>query len=665
MYQHRVEGDAVRLLAGGEDHARHPEEDDVVAGDEHVRGVEIVEVRRLIRPAERGEGPEGAGKPGVQHVRVLRDVLRVAALALRGVLLRDGDVPAVVAVPGGDAVAPPELAGDAPVADVVHPVQIGLGEAVGDEFDFPVLHHADGLLGQRLHLDEPLVGVERLHVVVAAVAGAHAVGVVLHLYKVATGLKVGHDGLAGLVAVHAVVLAAVYHAAVLVQHEDELQAVALGDLEVVGVVARRHLHAAGAEVHLDVFIRHDGYLAPHEREYAGLADYVLIALVGRVDGYAGVAQHGLRAGGGDYQVAAAVAEGIADVPEMARLIDVLHLRVAQRGGALGAPVDDLLALVDELFLIEVDEGLAHGLGAGVVHREALALPVAGAAERFQLLDDAVAELVLPGPDFVQEALAAQVEAGLALVAQLFLNLYLRGDAGVVIAGQPEGAVAVHALVAYQDVLYRLVEGMAQVELPRDVRGGMTMVNGFFAGVALGVEIAAVEPHVVDLLLDLAGVVHFRKLFHFSSSIFIPAARKKAPRGRSSGRSDARYHLNSTRCARDARCPVTGAPVRPICTGHARRSARRLGADLRRRFRGACTRPLPLLHPQRAYSCTLDRVFQSLYPVHKDKSTSFAHGQEECCEEHGAYGNELETDSPSRKPRQPSPRKNSRMKRRTP
>ena len=43
-----------------------------------------------------------------------------------GRLAGDGDGVAGGAVPGGDAVAPPELAGDAPVVDVGHPLHVGL-----------------------------------------------------------------------------------------------------------------------------------------------------------------------------------------------------------------------------------------------------------------------------------------------------------------------------------------------------------------------------------------------------------------------------------------------------------------------------------------------------------------------------------------------------------
>ena len=115
----------------------------------------------------------------------------------------------------------------------------------------PVLHDADGLLGKRLHLHEPLGGDEGLDVVVAAVAGADVVGVRLDLDEVALLLKVLHDGLAALVAVHAVVLAAVFvDGAVVGDNADDLQVVAQADLEVVRVVGGGHLDRARAEADL-------------------------------------------------------------------------------------------------------------------------------------------------------------------------------------------------------------------------------------------------------------------------------------------------------------------------------------------------------------------------------------------------------------------------------
>ena len=56
-----VERLAPGLLQAGEDHTRHPEEDDVIARHKHIRREEVFIILRLgVRPAQRGERPEGA-----------------------------------------------------------------------------------------------------------------------------------------------------------------------------------------------------------------------------------------------------------------------------------------------------------------------------------------------------------------------------------------------------------------------------------------------------------------------------------------------------------------------------------------------------------------------------------------------------------------------------
>ena len=159
---------------------------------------------------------------------------------------------------------------------------------------------------------------------------------------------------------------------VLVEHEDLLEVVALTHLEVVRVVARRNLDAAGAELHVNVLVTEDRDLAVHDREDAGLADQVLVALVVRVDGHAGIAHEGLRTGGRNDQIARAVRQRIADVPQLARLGFVLNLSIGQGGRAVRAPVDDAVALIDKTLVVQVYEYLADSLGAALVHGEALA-----------------------------------------------------------------------------------------------------------------------------------------------------------------------------------------------------------------------------------------------------------------------------------------------------
>ena len=134
----------------------------------------------------------------------------------------------------------------------------------------------------------------------------------------------------------------------------------------------------------------------------------------------------------------------------------------------GAPVDDVRAAVDEALMVEADEGFAHGEGAGLVHGEVLAAPVDGDAEALHLLEDGSAVVTPPLPDALDEGLAAQLLARAAFLGELALDHHLRGDAGVVGAGNPEGAAAAHAAPAGEDVHLRLVEHVAHVQAARDV-----------------------------------------------------------------------------------------------------------------------------------------------------------------------------------------------------
>ena len=78
------------------------------------------------------------------------------AAAIRSVL-SDGDVAAVLAVVGRDPVTPPELTGNAPVLDVLHPMEVNLLKALGYELSLALAYSLDSGLCERLHAYEPLL----------------------------------------------------------------------------------------------------------------------------------------------------------------------------------------------------------------------------------------------------------------------------------------------------------------------------------------------------------------------------------------------------------------------------------------------------------------------------------------------------------------------------
>ena len=243
----------------------------------------------------------------------------------------------------------------------------------------------------------------------------------------------------------------------------------LPDLEIVRVVRRRHLHHARAERRVHEIVGDDRDLTFGEGEEGLPADQVLVPLVLRVHRYGGIAQHRLRTRGGDDEELLGgrglplVQDRVLDVPELAVLFAVVHLVVGDRRVVLRAPVDDVLAAVDQSILVQADEHFAHGSREALVHREALAFPVAGGAEGAELLDDHAAVLLPPFPHPLDELLAAEVVTGLSLLIEGAFDDVLRGDAGMVGAGDPAGFVAGHPLEADEGILQGIVQDVPHVQ----------------------------------------------------------------------------------------------------------------------------------------------------------------------------------------------------------
>ena len=145
-----------RHLDAQHDHAGDPEEENIEAGVEQRGGVERLEILGLAGPAHRREGPESRAEPGVEDIGVLCDVTSGALRARIGIFSGHRHFAAVPAVPGRNAVAPPKLTRDAPIADVVHPLKIVSPPLLGDDLDASALNRFDRLFCQRLRGNEPL-----------------------------------------------------------------------------------------------------------------------------------------------------------------------------------------------------------------------------------------------------------------------------------------------------------------------------------------------------------------------------------------------------------------------------------------------------------------------------------------------------------------------------
>ena len=284
--------------------------------------------------------------------------------------------------------------------------------------------------------------------------------------------------------------------------------VPLADLEVERVVRRGDLHRPRAEVGIHGVVRHHGNLPAHHRQQHLAADQVPVPLVLRMHRDGRVAQHRLGAGGGDGEMAAAVGERIAQMPDLPVYLILIYFLIGERGEAAGTPVDDVMPAVDQALFVQLDERLPYGARESFIQGEVGARPVGRAADGFELLEDHRAGFPNVGPDPLDERVAPQIEASEALLGEQSLDHVLGGDAGVVGAGNPEGPAPAHALEADQHVLHGVVETVTHVQHRRDVRRWHLDHVGLAGagGMGLGREESALGPPAVQLGLDRRWIV---------------------------------------------------------------------------------------------------------------------------------------------------------------
>jgi hypothetical protein len=295
-------------------------------------------------------------------------------------------------------------------------------------------------------------------------------------------------------------------------------AVPLRDLEVVGVVRRGDLHRAAAELRVRVLVADHGDAAAGERQLHLAAQERGVPRVVRMHRDGGVAEHGLRTRGGDHQVRPAVVQarqaggvgaggdGVAQMPEFAVRLLRLRLLVGERGEAARAPVDDAVAAVDEPLLVQTHEHLAHRRGELRVQREAGARPVRRRPDGAELPQDGAARLADELPHAFDEGLAAQVVARLSLAREQALDHVLRGDAGVVGAGEPERLAPLHPPPADEHVLHRVVEAVPHVQHRRHVGRRDDDHVRIAPRVRVRAEVSLRLPTGVERVLGLARIV---------------------------------------------------------------------------------------------------------------------------------------------------------------
>ncbi len=183
----------------------------------------------------------------------------------------------------------------------------------------------------------------------------------LDFFKLARSLDILHDPFAAFGKGEAGVWAGFrLHHRESVDNLAKFQIVLFAQLPVVGVVAWRYLERARAEFLVNVFVRNNRNLAPDDWHHGLFANQCGISFILRMDTDGGIARNGLRPCGGYGNRAVGIGKPVADMPEKTVLVLPVNLVIGKGCLAARAPVDHVVAAINQPFVVKLDKNLAHG-----------------------------------------------------------------------------------------------------------------------------------------------------------------------------------------------------------------------------------------------------------------------------------------------------------------
>src|SRR2546426_2112 len=322
-------------------------------------------------------------------------------------------------MPGRNPVPPPQLPRNAPVMDVVHPVQVNLLVVFRNDRDLTVLHHFRCVLCQRLDFAEPLRRKPRLDHRPAAVAFSQRNRVIFFPDQEPLRAQILQHALARFETIQPRISARILiHTGVLVHHIDLRQVMPQPGLKIIGIVRRRDLHRARPELRLREVIGNDRNLAVHQRQQNFFPMQMPVALVFFVYCDSRITQHRFRASGCDRDELIRPNHRVTNLIQLSSNLFMLHFQIRNRRLAARTPVDDILPAIDQPFFIQPNKNFAHRARKILVHGEILAVPIYGHSQPLHLVKDGATVMPLPFPNALHKLFPAQVAPLFALARKL-------------------------------------------------------------------------------------------------------------------------------------------------------------------------------------------------------------------------------------------------------
>src|SRR5205085_1202491 len=198
--------------------------------------------------------------------------------------------------------------------------------------------------------------------------------------------------------------------------------------------------------------------------------------------------------------------------------------IAERGVAARAPVDHVLAAIDESFLVKPHEDFADGAREALIEREAFAGPIAARPKPDHLPLNGVAGFGLPLPNALFEFFTPKIAAVQALFGEFALHHHLGSDPGVIGSRQPQRIVAAHAVPADGDIDFGVLQHVTDVKHAGHIGGRNDEREYAAAGLGRGAENAGINPPLRPMWFEPLRFVHFLNLhgnYQYSNAAIRP------------------------------------------------------------------------------------------------------------------------------------------------
>ena len=147
--------------------------------------------------------------------------------------------------------------------------------------------------------------------------------------------------------------------------------------------------------------------------------------------YCSIAHHGFRTSGSNFNTVSAVFGRITEVIDFAFLVYMVYFNIGNSGLAVRTPVNNIVALVNQAFVVQTYKCFAYCFGAAFIHSKAFTVPVTGAAQFAQLCGDGIAVFFFPCPGAAQKFFTAYFETVGAFFFQLCFYFCLSSNPGMV------------------------------------------------------------------------------------------------------------------------------------------------------------------------------------------------------------------------------------------